>query len=260
MNMELKNPCLECDHHISGGDKNDDICRNCDWRVAYVNAIDPCPCSSVSEHVDLCGNGGSTVSVAVKDPVENYIRQVCSAAGVSEQHIRGGFRRIKDQKVVAKLSDVRDTIIIGLASGKFGNLDQEEIGGYLGVSSHVVSKNMRKMGIAPGRGRRSKHGRPKPKKTKRIKSPPEKQPTSKDGPPRNKNISDFTPTDQIMTRAQAVTDTPKFSKTMTLEFAEHPHIYDELEIMAQEELRTIENQALYLLIKLQERGMDIPER
>lgn len=35
----MKNPCSECDHHLSGGDKNAACCEACDARVKYVSAI-----------------------------------------------------------------------------------------------------------------------------------------------------------------------------------------------------------------------------
>ena len=31
----MKHPCLECDHHLSGGDKSADCCLRCNARVAY---------------------------------------------------------------------------------------------------------------------------------------------------------------------------------------------------------------------------------
>ena len=44
----MKNPCLSCDHHLAGGDKNCDRCRECDKRVEYVQLI-----GSVAASMDI---------------------------------------------------------------------------------------------------------------------------------------------------------------------------------------------------------------
>ena len=38
---EVKNPCLKCDWHLSGGDKNTKKCGLCAERWAYAKSIDP---------------------------------------------------------------------------------------------------------------------------------------------------------------------------------------------------------------------------
>jgi len=251
MNTELKNPCLECKHHQAGGDKNDEKCIKCDKRVAYVHTIDKSPSASVSETVDLFGHGGSNLSTiniddlpgpkckndleADKDPIEDYIKEVCVRSKVSYEKIRSGFKRIGDKIVLHKLNTVRDEIIRNLASGSFGNLTQTQIGKYLGISLHVVSISMRRMGIETRKGSKAKYLTSKFKKTKPIESLPEEQPSFKDVP--------------------IIATATSRSKTITLSLDAHPEIYDDLEALAKEQLRSIDKQALWILIKLHERGL-----
>jgi hypothetical protein len=49
----MKNPCLECAHHLSGGDKNAACCAECADRVKYVAGIGGKFCSAPIEMTDM---------------------------------------------------------------------------------------------------------------------------------------------------------------------------------------------------------------
>jgi len=232
MNTPLKNPCLECDHHLAGGDKNCDRCRDCERRVEYVNAIGKCPSSTVSEHVDLEGMGGPDFAKSKNeilaqeeslsiDPIENHIRDVCKKAGTTIERVRAGIKGSINTYVNQEVNNVRDEIIVGLASGKFGHLTQPQIGKYLNISGHLVCQRMKKMDISP---------RPRDKK-------------AKSKPPMQAN--------KIQSKSK--------NKTLTLCFDDHPELYNDIIKLADRELREPENQALYILLKVRERGLKIPE-
>jgi len=235
MKTSLKNPCLECDHHLQGGSKNGEKCKNCDKRLEYIDAIDTSRSSSVSEHVDLEGHGGSDLKKSVKDnvlvdamkntaiedltdqdPIEEYIKQTCEAAGITPEKLRSGIATKSKRYNLQAFQKIRDQIIKQLASGKFGELNQTIIGKYLGVSNHVISSRMVKMKINP-RGHVSK-----------------KTPKHKPAPPAK---------------------TPPDKRMITLAFDDHPELYNDLLELSRERLRTIENQVLFILLQVQKRGM-----
>jgi len=221
MNQSLKNPCLECDHHLAGGDKNCDRCRDCEKRVQYINAIGKCPSSTMSEHVDLEGDGGfdmpAETQVSANDPVEKFIRQTCRTGNITVEKMRAGIKGCPDKK--EEVNAVRDDIIRELASGKFGYFTQPQIGGFLNVSSHLVCQRMKLMCISPRpRNKKSKNKPPAPAQT--IQS---------------KNIN----------------------KTLTLAFDNHPELFDDIIKLAQAELRDPDQQALWILLKVQERGLNL---
>jgi hypothetical protein len=223
MKTSLKNPCLECDHHLAGKDKNCEKCKNCEKRLEYVHAIDTSRSSSVSEHVDLEGHGGadpkSKENLADKDPIEKHIRSVCQTHGITVEKLRAGTKGKKDPD----FQIFRDSIIRELASGKFGKLSQEKIGEYLNLSGHTVHCRMKIMEIKPMRPRSKKAAKKKAPKTKPM----------------------------------ASATTPPDKKVITLALDDHPALYDDLLKLANKKLRTIENQALYILLQVQKRGMPL---
>lgn len=254
MNDSLKNPCHECDHHLSGGNKNCDRCISCEKRIAYVNAIGTSPSSTVSEHVDLDGHGGAdlsniniedlpgpktkqdladyetvekTSSGITKDPIDKHIKQVCESAGMTVDYVRAGVLQSFDKIQRYKFHKVRDQIIKDLASGKFGGLNQTQIGDYLNIKNWNVSDRMKNMGISP-----------RPKKKKPAKSP---------------NVGIGGPPSLELQKN-------KSSKTITISFEDHPDIFDDLIKLSKEQLRKPENQVLWILIKIHETGMTIPDR
>lgn len=240
MNTPLKNPCLECNHHLFGGDKNCDLCRDCDKRVAYVAAIGKCPSSTMSEHVDLEGNAGSNLSkIAIDDlhgpkskddlaehesPVENLIKKVCESENMTVAELRAGIKGVVDPVKREWFQNTRDHIIKYLASGKFGNFNQAQIGKLLNISNHTVCMRMKVIGISPG-----KPDNLKSTKKKKHKMPPPQKKASENQPP----------------------------KTLVLNFKKHPELYEQIEKLAERELRQSENQVLYILLKIHERGLDM---
>lgn len=52
---------------------------------------------------------------------------------------------------------------------------------------------------------------------------------------------------------------PPLQIILKLDFVAFPEIYDDLQALAKQELRSIENQALYIFKQLHERGLNIPE-
>ena len=50
--------------------------------------------------------------------------------------------------------------------------------------------------------------------------------------------------------------TPKIAKKITVDFTHHQEIYDKILSMASEQLRTPENQALYMFKLIHEKGKD----
>jgi len=222
MKTSLKNPCLECDHHLAGKDKNCEKCKNCEKRLEYVHAIDTSRSSSVSEHVDLEGYGGadpkSIQNLAGKDPIEKHIRSVCQTHGITVEKLRAGTKGRKDPE----FHNIRDSIIRVLASGKFGKLTQEKIGEYISLSDWAVSQRMKIMETKPVR--------PRSKKASKKKAPKAKPAAPATRPDR---------------------------KVITLALDDHPELYNDLLKLSRERLRTIENQALYILLQVQKRGMTL---
>lgn len=37
LGVDMRNPCLSCGHHLSGGDKDCEGCMNCEHRIDYIN-------------------------------------------------------------------------------------------------------------------------------------------------------------------------------------------------------------------------------
>jgi len=247
LKTSLTNPCLECDHHLAGGDKNCEKCKNCEKRLEYVHAIDTSRSSSVSEHIELEGHGGGSEvrktedlpkkiqdlenyetaekisSNLLKDPIRQYIKQTCEGVGITPEKLRTGIANKSKRYNVQELQKIRDQIIKELSSGRFGELNQTIIGNYLGVSNHVISSRMVKMKINP-RGHVSK---------KTIKK---KAPKPKPAPPAIEK------------------------KVITLAFDDRPEVYDDLLKLAKKKLRTLENQVLYILIQSQKREMNLEEQ
>jgi len=249
MNTSLKNPCHQCDHHLAGKDKNCDRCRECDRRVEYVNAIGTCHSASMSEHVDLEGHsslhGGKArdhiteVSLSAakseadadKKPAEEYsiedrIADICERNGTTLAAIRKGIQGRQDKAARKEFHAVRDQIIEYLWSQRHGKFTQGQIGDLLNVSASIISTLIKDRGI-PGPEKKQKT-KPKPAKPAPAK-PKEKPP--REQPP----------------------------KTMVLKFDKHPEVYDQIHKLAEERLRKPENQALWILLKVHERGLAIPE-
>lgn len=169
--------------------------------------------------------------------IDDHIKEMCQNAGMTIEQLRANAKDIHNKQVRQLFQETRDRIIESLASGKFGKLNQTQIGKYLGVSCHAISIRMGKMGISPmyptgSQGNRKKSTKKKAPKTKTpapIK-PPEIKETFKPG-----------------------------QMTLWLDFVEHPEIYDDLSALAREELRSIENQALWIFKQIHARGLDVKE-
>jgi len=246
--QELTNPCHECDHHLAGGNKNFEKCRDCDKRIAYVNAIDKSPSSSVNENVDLVGHGGSDVQKSKQDltdyetaeeisssmtidPIQEHIKEICKSAGITLGQIRKGIKGQGDKNKIQAFHKIRDRIIKSLASGDFGCLNQTQIGDYLGVSNHVISTRMGKIGIPPMHPSGAQRHR---KKSVKKKAPKVKAPAT---PP----------------------EVEETSKQMIIDFTDHPEIYQGVMEAAADQLRTPEMQALYILKKFHYWGQIPPD-
>jgi len=273
----LKNPCLECDHHLSGGDKNVCECTDCEKRIAYVNAIGTSPGETVNEGVYMDGDGGgsdaekilktlSTVKQkanqnqtkpdspekpgdlkseksinnhqsSIDNLIEDHIKSICQGAGITIEQIRTNAKNIYDKKALQLFHDTRDRIIKSLASGGFGRLSQTKIAKYLGISNHVVSVRMKIMGIAP-MYLSGAHTISKWKKLAEKKKPKTPDPAK---PKKDKKTPDRT------------------HLVLRLDFTDLPEIYDDLQALAVQELRTIDNQALYIFKQIHTRGLNFKE-
>lgn len=277
MNAPLKNPCRECDHHLAGGDKNVCECTNCEDRIAYVNAIGNHPSAPVNENVYLEGGGGHDLKknvddnlkilseleqmenkkktapdppdtpenlqsekdqnrAVIMDPIriEVHIRDICHDAGMTIEQIRANAKNIHDKQALKLFHETRDRIIISLASGDFGRLSQTKIAKYLRISNHVVSTRMKVAGIRPmypSGAQQKKPKTPAPAKPKKDKKTPD-------------------PEIHVPDPAQL---------TLRLDFTGFPEIYDDLQALAAQEIRTIENQALYILKQIHAQGLKIKE-
>ena len=282
MNIPLKNPCLECDYHLSGGEKNRRECINCDGRIAYVNAIGTHPSTPVNEGVSLEGGAGNDFKQSVGDtlstlnefeqtetqkseksinnqqparsclaeaggstidnPIEDHIKSICKEAGMTLEQIRAGIRGVQNKQKRQKFNEVRDRIIKSLVSGDFGRLSQLKIAKYLGVSNHVISARMKAAGISPMYpcGAQSRIDTSDARCLKRIIS---KQKKPEKTAPAKPLINKKTPVPRQL--------------ILQLDFTVFPEIYDDLKTLAAQELRSPENQALWILKQIQERGMSI---
>jgi len=265
MSIPLKNPCLECDYHLSGGEKNRPECINCDGRIAYVNAIGTCPSSPVNEGISLEGGAGNDAEKILKtlneieqmppekpkDPqsekdqfIEYHIKSICKDAGMTIEQIRAGIKGAQNKQKRQKFNEVRDRIIKSLVSRDFGRLSQLKIAKYLGVSNHVINTRMKAAGISPMYpcGAQSQIEASDSRCLKRIISKQKKPETRA---PVKPLISKETPVPGQL--------------TLRLDFTDLPEIYDDLQALANQELRTIENQTLYIFKQLHERGLNIPD-
>ena len=251
MNAPLKNPCRECNHHLAGGNKNVCECTNCEDRIAYVNAIGTNP--SESTCATLEGGDGHDRKQSVDDnlktlneleqmedhksidnqqssiinPIEDHIKTMCQDAGMTIEQIRANAKEINDKQALQLFHETRDRIIKSLASGDFGKLNQTQIGKYLNISNHSVSVRMKIAGIQPmypsgAQTRRKKPKTPAPAKPEEVKKTPDPA--------------------QLALR---------------LDFTDLPEIYDDLQALAAQELRTVDNQALYIFKQLHERGLKL---
>jgi len=170
MNIPLKNPCLECDYHLSGGEKNRCECINCDGRIAYVNAIGTHPSTPVNEGVSLEGGTGNDAKKILKTLnkieqvpsekpkdlqsekdqfIENHIKSMCEDAGMTIEQLRAGIQGTTNKQRRHKFNEVRERIIKSLVSGDFGRLSQWKIAKYLNVSNNTISTRMKAAGISP---------------------------------------------------------------------------------------------------------------
>lgn len=73
-----KNPCLKCDHHQAGGDKNAYCCKNCEDRIAYVLELAGHRSPEIDDSIQTAKKGGA--SVDVKQPEEPSFIQKSPAA------------------------------------------------------------------------------------------------------------------------------------------------------------------------------------
>ncbi|MBA7708520.1 hypothetical protein ES703_117422 [subsurface metagenome] len=252
MNVLLKNPCRECDHHLAGGDKSVRKCTNCEKRIAYVNAIGICPSESVNidledrttsarhndtliildeldkmENQKPIANQQSTID----NPIEDHIKSICQDAGITVEQIRANAKDIQDKQALQLFHETRDRIIRSLASGDFGRLSQTKIAKYLNISNHVVSTRMKIIGIAP----MYPSGAQTVSKKKKSKTPDPVKPIKDKKTPESAQL------------------------TLRLDFTDLPEIYDDLKALAIQELRTVDNQALYIFKQLHDRGLNIKE-
>lgn len=260
----LKNPCLSCDHHLAGGDKNVWECNNCKERIAYVNAIGTCPGESVNENISLEGSAGGTDAKKILneteemtnqeikdpqseksidnqqstiiDPIEDHIKTICQDASMTVDQIRVNAKDIQDKQALQLFHETRDRIIKDLASGEFGKMSQMKIGKHLDVSLHTISIRMGKMGISPMYSVGAQRNRKRLFK-KKIPDIPTPVPI----PPKPKE-----------------SDIPQ-NMMLNLNLADYPEIYDDLQALATQEIRTVEGQALYIFKQLHERGLNVKE-
>lgn len=276
MNTSLKNPCLECGHHLAGGEKNCEQCRKCDKRVEYVNAIGTCPGESVNVGVSLEGGSGSTLesggyvddgrldllNTSVEDLsgpkskedlatekeipecdkadlIERHIKDICLHHGTTIDQIRAGVKRSEDKTVRNKFHQVRNHIIEFLSSGQVGKFTQGEIGNLLNVSGATICALIKDYRIPTPTQTR--------KKKKLFKSPAGEKPPE-------------IMKDEKAPEAPAMENPSETSavKPLTLTFDKYPDVYHDIVKMAEEELRNPENQVLWMLVKLHERGLAIP--
>lgn len=228
--VSFKNPCLECDHHLQGGDKNARECMDCEKRIAYVNAIGGLSYDSICQdgedknELKKDSNKKTTLEKtedlqSEKDKfIEYHIKSLCKDAGVTIEQIRAGIQGCHDDQKRQEFNEIRDRIIESLAGGKFGKLNQVRIGKFLGITGHMISCRFKKMGIKSI-----------------IRKPKKSEPLKKEK------------TKRLFETAFVHTSTKLDIKELTLNFSDYPEIYEELQTLADQELRTIENQVLYIL-------------
>jgi len=190
--MATKSPCLECDHHLQGGDKNSDRCRQCNLRVDYVKNIG-CLASNVPDHLTDYVEKEETVMETKSDQVVQT--KICSN---SECPFKGIPQSLDDYDNQASTRD-----------GKSSNC-----------------KTCRRRIQAQYRKRK------KSNKSPAQKTAPEKR-----------------------TVDVKMSEKPD-DKIIRLDFSRHDDIYDDLLKMADEQLRTPENQAMFIFKLIYEMGLE----
>ena len=227
----LKNPCLDCDHHLAGGDKNCERCRTCKKRIEYVASIDTCPCASVSEHVSLEGDGGFDLPGIPPDPVEKQLEEICEQHGTNLAAIRKGIQGWQNKAIRRAFHDTRDHIIEFLLSGSAGKFTQGQIGKLLNLAGATISGLIKDRGISkdPGKNKNTKPAPVKPKQETSARS-------------------SLKPKQEISDRL-----------SLWLDFTNFPEIYDSLRDLASQEIRSIEGQALYMFMQMYKRGLKLQE-
>ena len=112
MLQNLINPCHECNHHLNGGSKDDPRCEECQKRVDYVESL-----GSLSESVpdDVILNGGAIVDI--DEQIKIYIEKLCEEAGVWSDYLTDPeikHDRIASPirtKVIDKFKDIHPKIL-----------------------------------------------------------------------------------------------------------------------------------------------------
>ena len=232
--MELKNPCLKCDHHLAGLGKSDRRCMACQERVDYVSQIG-CLGSSLESNIQLVGNGGSEMpkignrsaapaadkksGVGKMNAHEKIVSDICAKHGISVEDLqnkRHGKPFSRARKEIAEILISKPGMThagIGKLIGVHGSR----------VGQIVMEKN------------------PKKKASKKTGA-------GIGGPPPG------TGDQGAGIKGAELIDTDEHQ--LVLDFSDHREIYDDLLKMASAELRTPENQALYMFKLIHEKRLN----
>ena len=146
--INLKNPCLDCD--LLNEDKNNQECKNCARRVAYVEAIGGMV-GSLPGDVSMDGNSGYSVedfisyrepeggrvTMSKREEVEILIEDICEDNLVTAEAMRGGGRSLP-------IAKARRLIIERLVSPDF-KMEQADIAKLVGVTYAAVNLIVGKM-------------------------------------------------------------------------------------------------------------------
>lgn len=193
MLIETKSPCIECEHHLAGGDKNIERCRSCTDRIVYDKTFG-CRSESVPADIVLNGNGGCEIPEKNYPEVEpmalSAIRRICGAHGEDFENIRATsrYKNLKQSTVV-------DEIIACLAEDF--NMNNSKIAKILDLTESAVYQRRKKIA-------EEKKDRP-------------------------------------------ICQKPGKNTTLVIDFSGHPSEFEKLVKCAKTEMRSVENQLIYMV-------------
>ena len=205
------NPCAECLHHILGGSKNAPKCTNCKKRLKYVAVIGRHPSCPVPDGVNVNGYGGYDMPEIQEETTAPETKNI---EPTEIDHVVRGICK----KHLTDLETLRTGRSNPLVNMKKLSYVIQEIVETLAFEQNLKNPEIaRILNVTPAaislRLKKSK------KNTKNLKD-------TKDTPgpvSSNKNYR------------------------LEIDFSEHPEIYDDLVLVAHEEMRTVENQLIYMV-------------
>ena len=247
----LKPPCRKCDYEFE--DKNHEPCASCPLPQAYNEALNkkqfqtykflttatknnwgvkkPKPKTKPIDRNEIGLKAWKQKTYGLKKKEKRKMEKNHINTTSDERLIEGYIEQIcKDYGITVeklkaktpgrpttKVIEIRSEIINVLRSGKFGKLTNTEIGDILKVRERSIRSRLSK----------KQNGKPGPGPD----------------PSSRKILSDNTPKDP-----------PKPLK-LEINFNKHSTVYEDLEQLAEENLRTLENQVLWMFVRIHAIGM-----